>query len=95
MTDTYLEPHQVSLLEASATNLRDKLLIRLLFRLGCRVSEALGISVYDVDLAVDTVTIHHLNFPRPYGRGFNLSQTSFALHLFYLVLQYTRVSLLR
>ena len=26
-----------------------------------------------------------INFPRPYGRGFNLSQTSFALHLFYLV----------
>ena len=60
MTDTYLEPHQVRLLEASATKIRDKLLIRLLFRLGCRVSEALGIFVDDVDLAVGTVTIQHL-----------------------------------
>jgi predicted NUDIX family phosphoesterase len=30
-------------------------------------------------------TLDEINFPRPYGRGFNLSQTSFALHLFYLV----------
>ena len=30
-----------------------------------------------------------INFPRPYGRGFNLSQTSFALHLFYLVPLFT------
>jgi len=30
-------------------------------------------------------TPQFINFPRPYGRGFNLSQTSFALHLFYLV----------
>ena len=28
-----------------------------------------------------------INFPRPYGRGFSLSQTSFALHLFYPDLQ--------
>ena len=35
-----------------------------------------------------------INFPRPYGRGINLSQTSFALNLFYLVSRYMFVSLL-
>ena len=37
-------------------------------------------------LATVGKTIKNINFPRPYGRGFNLIQTSFALHLFYLVL---------
>jgi integrase/recombinase XerD len=40
--------------------MRDRLLIRLLFRLGCRVSEALGITVEEIDLAAGTVTIEHL-----------------------------------
>jgi len=43
MAKAYLEPEEVALLEQSATNLRDRLLVRLLFRLGCRVSEALGL----------------------------------------------------
>ena len=43
MTKTYIEPEDVILLEEAATNLRDKLLVRLLFRLGCRVSEALAL----------------------------------------------------
>ncbi len=47
-------------MEKATTNLRDRLLIRLLFRLGCRVSEALAIKVEDVDFAHGTVTIKHL-----------------------------------
>ena len=47
-------------MEDSATNLRDRLLIRLLFHLGCRVSEALALKVEDVDFARGTVTIQRL-----------------------------------
>lgn len=51
---------QVELLENAGTCLRDKLLIRVLFRLGCRVSEALAITAEDVDFVRGTVTIEHL-----------------------------------
>lgn len=57
---TYLEPSEIALLENAATNLRDRLLVRLLFHLGCRVSEALALSVTDVNLEQSTVTILHL-----------------------------------
>ena len=57
---TYLEPGEVILLENQATNLRDRLLIRLLSHLGCRISEALGITVADIDLDNCTATIQHL-----------------------------------
>jgi len=57
---TYLEPEEVERLEKAATNLRDRLLIRLLFRLGCRISEALALRVEDVDFERGTVTIQHL-----------------------------------
>jgi len=57
---TYLEPDEISLMEKAATNLRDKILIHLLFRLGCRISEALPIKVDDIDFAKGTVTIIHL-----------------------------------
>jgi len=57
---TYLEPREVELLEKAATNVRDRLLIRLLFRLGCRISEALAITVEDIDIARSTITIQHL-----------------------------------
>ncbi len=60
MAKTYLEIEEVRRLEEAAKYLRDKLLIRLLFRLGCRVSEALGISVNDIDFNQGTVTIEHL-----------------------------------
>ncbi|MEK7354507.1 MAG: tyrosine-type recombinase/integrase, partial [Chloroflexota bacterium] len=56
----YLEPDEVDRLEQAAEYLRDKLLIRLLFHLGCRVSEALGIRVGDIDFRQGTVTIEHL-----------------------------------
>jgi len=56
----YLEAEEIGKLEKAATNLRDRLLIRLLSHLGCRISEALGIKVEDVDLLNQTVTIQHL-----------------------------------
>lgn len=38
----------------------------------------------------DFIDLYYLiNFPRPYGRGFSLFQTEFALHLFSLGSQYT------
>ena len=56
----YLELEEVVMLEQAADNLRDRLLVRLLFRLGCRISEALGIAVTDIDFKRSTVTIEHL-----------------------------------
>jgi len=60
MTKAYLEANEVRSLENVATNVRDKLLVRLLFRLGCRISEALGIAVSGIDFKEGTVTIEHL-----------------------------------
>ena len=60
MMKTYVEPGEVTLMEKAATNLRDRLLIRLLFHLGCRVSEALALAVEDIDFTRGTVTIIHL-----------------------------------
>jgi len=57
---TYLDMEEVERLEKAASNLRDRLLIRLLSRLGCRVSEAVALTVQDVDLEQCTVTIQHL-----------------------------------
>ena len=56
----YLEPEEITLMEEATTNLRDRLLIRLLYRLGCRISEALGLEVKDIDLTQGMVTIEHL-----------------------------------
>ena len=60
MSKAYLEPEEVEQLEAAAGYLRDRLLIRLLFRLGCRISEALAIGIGDIDFDQGTVTIQHL-----------------------------------
>jgi len=56
----YLTPEEVERMAQAATCLRDGLLIRMLFWLGCRVSEALGIRVEDVNPRQGTVTIKHL-----------------------------------
>ena len=56
----YVEPSEVILIQEAATNLRDKLLISLLFHLGCRVSEALSLTVDDIDFVQGTVRIQHL-----------------------------------
>lgn len=60
MVKAYLEPTEVDQMEKAALCLRDKLLIKLLFRLGCRISEALALRVEDIDFEQGTVTIEHL-----------------------------------
>jgi integrase/recombinase XerD len=60
MAKTYLEQSEVEKLEQQASCVRDMLLIRLLSRLGCRVSEALAIKVADIDFNRGMVTIQHL-----------------------------------
>jgi integrase/recombinase XerD len=60
VSKAYLEPEDIERLENAAEFLRDKLLIRLLFHSGCRVSEALGLSIEDVDFSQGAVTIEHL-----------------------------------
>jgi integrase/recombinase XerD len=57
---TYLEPSEISLLENATSNMRDRLLIRVLFHLGCRISEALALTIEDIDFGRNTVTIQHL-----------------------------------
>lgn len=56
----YLEPEEVAQMEKAASNLRDKLLIRTLFHLGCRVTEALSLAVEDIDFNQALLTIKHL-----------------------------------
>jgi len=58
--ETYLKPADVEHMEQAATCLRDRLLIRLLFRLACRISEALALKVEDIDLNKGSATIIHL-----------------------------------
>ena len=61
---TYLEPEEGRLLEGAGTCLRDRLLVRLLFHTGCRISEALALKIEDIDFEQGTVTIPHLkNYP--------------------------------
>ncbi len=57
---TYLDYDDIELMERNASCLRDRLLIRLLFHLGCRVSEALALKVSDIDFERATVTVLHL-----------------------------------
>ncbi len=56
----YLEPSEVYRLESAAECLRDKLLIRLLFHVGCRVSEALALEIKDLHFEESGLTIQHL-----------------------------------
>ena len=56
----YLEIEETEKLEKTATCVRDKLLIRLLKRSGCRISEALALEVKDIDFTRGMVTIEHL-----------------------------------
>jgi integrase/recombinase XerD len=60
MNKVYLEDGDIEQLERAATNMRDLLLIRILFHLGCRVSEALALEVDDIDFMQGTVKIQHL-----------------------------------
>ena len=56
----YLEYTDIALMEGVVKSPRDKLLIRLLSRLGCRISEVLALKVKDIDFEHRTVTILHL-----------------------------------
>ena len=56
----YLDLPEIELMEQAAGCQRDRLLIRLLSHLGCRVSEALALRVCDIDFEQGTVTVLHL-----------------------------------
>ncbi|OGO19973.1 MAG: integrase [Chloroflexi bacterium RBG_16_50_9] len=56
----YLELSEIELVEQASGCQRDRVLIRLLSRLGCRISEALALKVEDIDFERGTVTILHL-----------------------------------
>jgi integrase/recombinase XerD len=56
----YLDPEEIKVMEQTATCVRDRLLIRILFRLGYRISEALALRVEDLDFDHGSVTIEHL-----------------------------------
>ena len=60
MTKTYIEPEDIVKMEQAVDNLRDLLLIRVIFWLGCRVTEAIGVKVTDIDFEAGLVTIKHL-----------------------------------
>ncbi|MFW6125529.1 MAG: tyrosine-type recombinase/integrase [Chloroflexota bacterium] len=71
MTKAYLDPEDIDRIEENTLGwspalrryvpiLMYRLLIRLLYRTGCRVSEALALEVKDVDLQQGTITIKHL-----------------------------------
>jgi len=60
MARSYIEIEDVRRLEAAATCLRNRLLIRILFHSGCRVSEALNLEVRNVDFSECTLTVEHL-----------------------------------
>lgn len=60
MPKAYLEVDEVQQLEKAGSCLRDRLLIRTLFHLGCRISEALRLEVGNVDFSEGTLTIEHL-----------------------------------
>ena len=56
----YLTPEDAEALVQAATCVRNELLVRVLFWASCRISEALGLTVDDVDPIQGTITIQHL-----------------------------------
>lgn len=56
----YLTSAHIQAIEDAAGNLRDALLVRMLFRTGCRISEALAITPADFNFSRNTITINHL-----------------------------------
>jgi len=53
----YLEPEQVEKLIGAATNPRDRLLVRILWRTGIRVSELIGLRIQDIDFENRAIVI--------------------------------------
>ena len=60
MTKVYLEQTEIEALESAAKTPRDRLFIRILHRLGCRVSEALSLTAPNIDFENGMVIIVHL-----------------------------------
>ena len=60
MNRTYLETADIEKLEKAAKCYRDRLLVRVLFHLGCRISEALALDIKDINFIAGTITILHL-----------------------------------
>ena len=60
MNRTYLETADIEKLEQAAKCYRDRLLVRVLFHLGCRISEALALDIKDINFIAGTITILHL-----------------------------------
>ena len=56
----YLEGEEVPRLREAAPCMRDEVLIQVLSRSGCRISEALALCVEDIDFDQSTITIKHL-----------------------------------
>jgi len=65
----YLEPEQVERLIAVASNLRDKLLVRIPWRTGIRVSELIGIKVPDIDFDNRAILIKVLKQRKKDGKA--------------------------
>lgn len=57
---THLELNEIEKLLEAAPTLRDKLIIRFLFRTGCRVSELITLPTANIDWDRQFVLIHHL-----------------------------------
>ncbi len=55
----YLEASETSLIEDAAGSLRNKVMIRLLRRLGCRIGEVLGLEERNIDFVLRQVKIEH------------------------------------
>jgi integrase/recombinase XerD len=60
MTKTYLDQTEIDALKNAASCRRDRLLITILQLVGCRISEAVGIQVSDIDLDRGVLRIEHL-----------------------------------
>ena len=60
MPETYVTPEQVDAMLRTVNNQRDFLLIRLLFRLGCRISELLPLTVSQIDFKNNIVALQLL-----------------------------------
>ncbi len=62
---TYLTPKEIDSLIEVTDNLRDRLIIRFLFRAGCRVSELLSLRLDNIDWGSGMIMIRHLkSMPR-------------------------------
>lgn len=62
MAKAYLEATEIRELEQVANYMRDRLMIRLLFHFGCRISEALALELKDIDFKKGTVLLQLAEF---------------------------------